>query len=162
MTIEIGRICVKIAGRDACKKGVIIDILDDKFVLVDGETRRRKVNILHIEPLSQVVKIEKNASHEAVAKALEELGIKALQTKPKAKTQKPKAQRKTSEQLRTRKQEKKKSRGILAPKKKEAKEGTLEEKAGIEEKHEHTHEHKAEKKETLNKSTAKKVEKKEE
>lgn len=166
MTIEIGRVVVKIAGRDAGKKGIIIDILGDNSVLVDGETRRRKVNILHIEPLSQTAKIEKNASHEDVAKVLDELGLKARTTKPKAKTQKPKAQRKTSEQLRTQKQEKKKLRGILAPKKKEAKEGTLEEKAGVEEKkeekHEHTHEHKAEEKETLKKPTTKKVEKKEE
>ena len=50
MTIEIGRICVKTAGRDASKKCVIIDLLDDKYVLIDGETRRRKCNIIHIEP----------------------------------------------------------------------------------------------------------------
>ena len=152
--IEIGRIVVKIAGRDAGKKGVIIDILDDKFVLVDGETRRRKCNILHIEPLSQVIKIEKNASHEEVAKALKELGIGARQTKPKPKTEKPRKKRKTPEQLKVQKEEKRKLRDIFKPKKKEEKieekkEGTLEEKAGLaeakEEKHEH--EHKAETKE---------------
>ena len=70
MTIEIGRVCVKIAGRDAGKKGIIIDVLDDKFVLLDGETRRRKVNILHIEPLDQVAEIKKDASHEEVARYL--------------------------------------------------------------------------------------------
>lgn len=81
--IEIGRICIKTAGRDAGKKAVIIDILDDKFVLIDGETRRRKCNILHIEPLSNVIKISKGASHEEVAMALKELGITALSTKQK-------------------------------------------------------------------------------
>ena len=89
MTIEIGRLCVKIAGRDAGKKCVIIDILDDKFVLIDGETRRRKCNVLHIEPLNQVIKIEKNSSHEDVSKALKEIGIETRITKPKPKTQKP-------------------------------------------------------------------------
>ncbi|MBI2654656.1 50S ribosomal protein L14e [Candidatus Woesearchaeota archaeon] len=129
--IEIGRLCVKIAGRDAGKKGVIVEILDDKYVLIDGETRRRKVNILHIEPLNQVIKIGKNASHEVVAKALDELGIKARFTKPKPKTQKPKAKRKTPEQLRVQKEEKRKFRDIFKPKKKEEKEVTLEEKAGL-------------------------------
>jgi large subunit ribosomal protein L14e len=62
--IEIGRLCVKTAGRDAGLKCIIVDILDDKFVLIDGETRRRKCNILHLEPLKDVIKIKKNASHD--------------------------------------------------------------------------------------------------
>ncbi|MCK4860057.1 MAG: 50S ribosomal protein L14e, partial [Candidatus Omnitrophica bacterium] len=83
--IEIGRMVVKTAGRDADKKAVIIDILDGKFVLIDGETRRRKCNITHLEPLKEVIKVEKNASHEDVSKALKELGIKTRETKPKLK-----------------------------------------------------------------------------
>src|SRR3989344_5648998 len=82
--IEIGRLCVKIAGRDAGKKCLIVDILDDKHVLIDGETRRRKCNILHIEPLNQVIKIEKNISHEDVTKALDGLGIKKKEIKEKS------------------------------------------------------------------------------
>lgn len=129
--IEIGRVCVKLAGRDASKKCVIIDILDDKYVLIDGETRRRKCNIMHLEPLNQVINIEKNASHEDISVALKEIGIEVLQTKPKQKTQRQKKKRKTPEQLRTQKEEKKKLRDLFRPKKKEAekKEGTLEEKA---------------------------------
>ena len=142
--IEIGRLVVKTAGRDAGKKGVIIDILDDKFVLIDGETRRRKVNILHIEPLNQVIKIEKNASHNEVAKALDELGIKSRETKPKPATQRPRAKRKTPEQLRVQKEEKRKLRDFFRPKKKEEKteqkEATLEEKAGLTEEKEETKE----------------------
>jgi len=97
--IEIGRLVVKTAGRDAGKKGVIIDILDDKFVLVDGEVRRRKVNVLHLEPLAQVLDIKKNASHEEIKKSLDEIGLKKRETKPKQKTHKPKKKRKTPEQL---------------------------------------------------------------
>src|SRR3989344_1602514 len=111
--IEIGRLCVKLAGRDAGKKALIIDILDDKFVLIDGETRRRKCNILHLEPLTQVVKVKKNASHDEVSKALKEIGVEARETKPKPKSQKPRAKRKTPEQLREQKQEKKKSAGLF-------------------------------------------------
>ena len=121
MTIEIGRVVVKIAGRDAGKKGVIVDILGGNYVLVDGETRRRKCNVLHIEPLTQTVKIGKNASHEDVSKILKDIGIETRQTKPKPKTQKPKKKRKTPEQLREQKQEKRKFRDIFKPKKKEEK-----------------------------------------
>jgi len=90
--IEIGRVCVKLAGRDAGKKCVIIDILDNKTVLIDGETRRRKCNILHIEPLDEVVKVEKKASYEKVCDAL---GIKPKDKKSKEKAGKrPKRERK--------------------------------------------------------------------
>ena len=162
--IEIGRLCVKIAGRDAAKKCVIIDILDDKHVLIDGETRRRKCNVLHIEPLNQVVKIEKNASHDAVAKALEELGLKARVSKPKPKTKKPTKKRKTPEQLKAQKEEKKKLRDIFKPKKKEEitekKEDTLEAKAGLAEEKKEEKQETAEKKEKPKKTPAKKIEKK--
>lgn len=160
--IEIGRLCVKTAGRDAGLKCVIVDIIDDNYVLIDGETRRRKCNILHLEPLKEVVKIRKNASHEDIKKEFEKLNLKARETKPRQKTERPKKKRKTPEQLREQKKEKKKLMDIFKKKKEEpkgeAKEETLEEKAGIieqnkEEKHEHKHEQKAEKKELKRKKS---------
>lgn len=87
---EIGRLCVKIAGRDASKKCLIVDVLDSVFVLVDGQTRRRKCNILHIEPLDRVIKIKKGASHSDVVEALKKEGIEVVETKPKEKKEKPK------------------------------------------------------------------------
>ena len=137
--IEIGRLCLKIAGRDAGLKCIIVDILDDKFVLIDGETRRRKCNILHLEPLKDTIKIKKKASHEDVKKEFEKLGLKSRETKPKQKTEKPRKKRKTSEQLRTQKEEKKKLMDIFKKKKedttgskvKEKERSSLEEKAGL-------------------------------
>jgi len=140
MTIEIGRLVVKTAGRDAGLKAVIIDILDGNYVLIDGETRRRKCNILHIEPLKDAIKIKKNASHEDVKKEFEKLRLKIRETKPKQKTERPRKKRKTSEQLRQQKEEKKKLRDIFRKKEekvqktaeKEARrEETLEDKAGL-------------------------------
>ncbi|MEM4263374.1 MAG: 50S ribosomal protein L14e [Candidatus Woesearchaeota archaeon] len=93
--IEIGRLCVKTAGRDAGKKCVIVDILDDKFVLIDGETRRRKCNIFHLEALDQIVALKKGASHEEVADALKTIGIEARKTKTKAKTVRPRTLRRS-------------------------------------------------------------------
>ena len=139
--IEIGRICIKTAGRDAGLKCVVVDILDNKFVLIDGETRRRKCNILHLEPIKEIIKIKKNASHEDIKKEFEKLGLKVRETKPKPKTKKPKKIRKTSEQLREQKKEKKKLMDMFKKKeegnKEEIKsESSLEEKAGLVEKKE--------------------------
>ena len=89
--IQIGRVCVKLAGRDAGKRCAIIDILDKNTVLIEGETRRRKCNILHLELMEEVITVEKNASHEKVCKAL---GIEPKEKKPKNKTERPKRERK--------------------------------------------------------------------
>ena len=78
---EIGRICLKLAGRDAGKKAVIVDVLDNNFVLIDGETRRRKCNVKHLEPLNTSIKIRKAASHEAVAEEFSKLGYGIWKTK---------------------------------------------------------------------------------
>lgn len=91
---SVGRVCIKIAGRDAGKKCVIIKHLEGKFYLVDGQTRRRKCNTLHLEPLDEVLEIKENATHEEVMKAL---GHEHVAKKTRAKTQKPKATRKVVE-----------------------------------------------------------------
>ena len=90
---EIGKVVMKIAGRDAGKTGVIVEVLDENFVLLDGDVRRRKCNIKHIEPLSQSVSIKKGASHDDVMKALG--AEEKKKAKPKAeKKARPKAVRK--------------------------------------------------------------------
>ncbi len=83
MLNEVGRLCVKIAGRDANKVCVIVDVLDNNIVLIDGETRRRKCNMLHLEPLSKTIDIAKGASHAEVKKAFAALNMEVLETKPK-------------------------------------------------------------------------------
>ena len=80
---EVGRVCLKLAGRDAGKRCIIVDVQDNKFVLIDGETRRRKCNVKHLEPLNTVVKIRKAASHENVAEEFNKLGFGLWKTKPK-------------------------------------------------------------------------------
>jgi len=94
---EIGRLCIKIAGRDSNKKCVIIDVVDDKTVLIDGETRRRKCNIKHLEPLDQVLKVSKNAKFLELSKVFKDLGIALKETKPKKASSRPKRKRKKKE-----------------------------------------------------------------
>ena len=83
--MEIGQLCVKIAGRDAGLKCVVVDVLDGSFVLIDGQTRRRKCNMAHLEPLPQKISLEKGASHEHVVAALKDAGIAVVERKTKAK-----------------------------------------------------------------------------
>ncbi len=78
--IEVGRICIKLRGREAGKKCVIVDIIDDNFVLITGPksvsgVKRRRVNINHIEPLDKKIEISKGASDDEVLKALEDAGL---------------------------------------------------------------------------------------
>ena len=73
--ISVGRVCTKLAGRDSGNRRVIINILDDNFVMVTGPkkltgVRRRKVNMKHLMPLNKTIRIRKNASDEAITKAL--------------------------------------------------------------------------------------------
>ncbi len=78
--IEVGRIVVKLAGREAGRKAVIVDIIDDKFVVITGPkqltgVKARRVNISHIEPTDKKIEISKGASEEEVIKALENAGL---------------------------------------------------------------------------------------
>jgi large subunit ribosomal protein L14e len=77
--IEVGRICVKLTGREAGRKCVIVDIVDKSFVLITGPktvtgVKRRRANINHVEPLQDTVKIKRGASDEEVTEALKASG----------------------------------------------------------------------------------------
>ncbi|MEM0005260.1 MAG: 50S ribosomal protein L14e [Ignisphaera sp.] len=78
--IEIGRICVKISGREAGRKCVIVDIIDENYVLITGPknltgVKRRRCNINHIEVLDKKIDVAKGASDEEVVKSLEAAGL---------------------------------------------------------------------------------------
>ena len=77
--IEVGRICVKLLGREAGRKCVVVDLADKSFVLVTGPkkvtgVRRRRANVNHIEPLQDSVDIKRGASDEEVTEALKSAG----------------------------------------------------------------------------------------
>ena len=73
--LDVGRVCVKTAGRDATKYCVVVEVLDEKHVLVDGNTRRKKVNKLHLEPLSKTLEIKKGADTKTVHELFEKANI---------------------------------------------------------------------------------------
>jgi large subunit ribosomal protein L14e len=77
--IEVGRVCVKVAGRESGRKCVIVDVMDKSFVLVTGPkkvtgVKRRRVNINHVAPLEDTIQVKRGASDEEVAQMLEAAG----------------------------------------------------------------------------------------
>ncbi|MCS7367965.1 MAG: 50S ribosomal protein L14e [archaeon YNP-WB-062] len=85
--IEVGRICVKTRGREAGKKCVIVDIIDDKFVLVTGPkkvngVKRRKSNIKHLEPTENKIELKAGASDDEVMEALSKQNLLEYMKEP--------------------------------------------------------------------------------
>jgi len=87
--IEVGRICVKLTGREAGRKCVIVDLMDKSFILVTGPkavtgVKRRRTNINHVEPLEDKIDIKRGASDEEVTESLKALGkLEAMAQKVK-------------------------------------------------------------------------------
>jgi large subunit ribosomal protein L14e len=87
--IEVGRICVKLVGREAGRRCVIVDLAEKSFVLVTGPksvtgVKRRRVNTGHIEPLQDKIEIKRGVSDEEVADALKAAGkLEAMAQKVK-------------------------------------------------------------------------------
>jgi len=94
-SFEVGRVCVKLSGRETGKKCVIVDVVDKNFVLVTGPksvtgVRRRRTNVDHLEPTPELVELKKGADDDDVEKALTKgkktkyMKEDALPTKPHA------------------------------------------------------------------------------
>ena len=78
--IEVGKICVKIVGREAGKKCVIVDVVDKNFALITGPkavngVKRRRSNVEHLQPTKETVEIKRGATDDEITKALKTAGI---------------------------------------------------------------------------------------
>jgi large subunit ribosomal protein L14e len=77
--VEVGRICVKTAGRQVGQKCVIVDVMDKSFVLITGPkpvtgVKRKRANINHIMPLDDKLDLKRGASDEEVTQTLTAAG----------------------------------------------------------------------------------------
>ena len=90
---EVGRLCLKVAGRDAGNKCLVVEVLDDNYVIVDGATRRKKVNVKHLEPLAEVYEL-KGTNHEEIIALFKKMGLSIWDKKSKSAGTKPIRQRK--------------------------------------------------------------------
>ncbi|MCX6815111.1 MAG: 50S ribosomal protein L14e [Candidatus Aenigmarchaeota archaeon] len=109
---DVGRLCIKIAGREAGKYCVVVKKIDANFVLVTGprsvtHVKRRKCNILHLEPLKESLKLKDDASDEEVIKAYEEASVfsKLDLPKPGHMAAEPEKEHKEPEKKKSRKKE---------------------------------------------------------
>lgn len=69
--MEVGRICVKLTGRETGGRCVIVDVIDRNYVLVTGPqeltgVRRRRANMNHLKPRDEILDIERNASDKEI------------------------------------------------------------------------------------------------
>ena len=83
--IEVGRICVKVVGREAGKKCVVAEIVDKNFALITGPKevtgiKRRRANVSHLQATKEKIEINRNASDDEITEALKTAGILAEMT----------------------------------------------------------------------------------
>jgi large subunit ribosomal protein L14e len=121
--LEIGRVCLKIAGREAGKYAVVVKPAgkskDEKsFVFVTGPrlltgVKRRKCNIDHLKATEYKLEIAEDAPDEQVITAYEKAGliIKLGLKKPSAAQLKAKAEKKTEKEKKKTETAKKQKKG---------------------------------------------------
>lgn len=85
--VEVGRLCVKVSGRESGMRCVVVDVVDKSFVLITGPkkvtgVRRRRANIMHVEPSQESISIKRGASDEEVEEALKKAGKLEIMVKP--------------------------------------------------------------------------------
>lgn len=73
--MEVGRVCVKTAGRNAGRYCVITKVLGSGSVEITGPkkltgVKRGKCSMAHLEPARHVIKLGKRASEADVEKAV--------------------------------------------------------------------------------------------
>ncbi|MBU5575298.1 MAG: 50S ribosomal protein L14e [Candidatus Aenigmatarchaeota archaeon] len=78
--LDIGDVCLKVCGREAGKLCVIIDKVNENYVIISGPkkltgVRKRKCNIMHLEPIGIKLKIEKNAEDSILEEEIKKIGI---------------------------------------------------------------------------------------
>jgi len=78
--MEIGQVCVKTVGKERGKYCVIVKKIDENFVLVSGPkaltgVKRRKANVIHLQPLQYKLEVKEDASDEELLEAWKKSGL---------------------------------------------------------------------------------------
>ncbi len=74
--MEIGRVCIKTMGRETGRKCVILERVDENFVLVDSPwVKRRRCNLHHLEPTDAKIAVKQGANSADVEKALKKAKV---------------------------------------------------------------------------------------
>lgn len=74
--LNIGQVCAKTAGKEKGSRCVVIDNVDENFVIIAGiDVKRRRCNVKHLKPLLQRLTIKKNAVDNEVLEAMFSAGL---------------------------------------------------------------------------------------
>ncbi len=78
--IEVGRLCLKIAGRESGRYCVVVKKMDENFVMVTGpmeltSVKRRRCNIDHLEPVMETLNIKSDAPDSEILKAYQRANL---------------------------------------------------------------------------------------
>ena len=78
--LNVGRICVKTAGREAGRYACVLKKMDANFVLVTGPrvltgVKRRRCNVEHLEPTQYSVDVKSEAGDKEVIAAYGKAGL---------------------------------------------------------------------------------------
>jgi large subunit ribosomal protein L14e len=78
--MEIGQVCVKTVGREKGKYCVVVKNVNKNFVIVSGPkaltgVKRRRANVIHLQPLQYKLEIKEGASDEELLKAWKKSGL---------------------------------------------------------------------------------------
>jgi large subunit ribosomal protein L14e len=79
-TLEVGRVVMKTAGREAGKYATVLKKIDNAFVLISGPklltgVKRRRCNINQLQPMQHILEIKEDASDEDIIAAFEKSGL---------------------------------------------------------------------------------------
>jgi len=78
--MEIGQVCVKTVGKERGKYCVVVKKVDKNFVIVSGPkaltgVKRRRANVIHLQPLQYKLEIKEDASDEELLEAWKKSGL---------------------------------------------------------------------------------------
>jgi large subunit ribosomal protein L14e len=122
MKMEIGQVCVKTVGKEKGKYCVVVKKVDENFVIVSGPkaltgVKRRRANVIHLQPLQYKLEIKEDASDEELLEAwknsslVERFGLKlpsAAELKKQAQAKEEKAESEEKVEKKEKKKAKKK------------------------------------------------------
>ncbi|MBI4894502.1 MAG: 50S ribosomal protein L14e [Candidatus Aenigmarchaeota archaeon] len=79
-SLQVGRVCMKVAGRESGGYCVFLKSEGPSFGLVTGPkiltgVKRRKSNVSHLEPTQYMVDVSENSTDEQVIAALDKAGL---------------------------------------------------------------------------------------
>ncbi|MBU0930174.1 MAG: 50S ribosomal protein L14e [Nanoarchaeota archaeon] len=106
--IDTGRVCYKIAGREAGKLCVVVDTKNKNFVLIDGNVRRKLCNLSHLEPTNILLKIKKGISTSDLHEAMKKEKLNVEVRKKKVKVEKEVKEEKPKKEVKVKKEKTKK------------------------------------------------------